>query len=191
MQRWIKWHDAGKQLSRSRRDTENLQVRSTMKLAEIIRAQKTGVLYSDWHTGRVPNASFPLLKKGVLPAGIDWAWRLVQFDALERHFRILIRLNESKEYFSSILAMEDPRGLVVICHHELHTSHRDWHCHLVSRDVSAIYPGVLRDKDQMRIWPSAFSGPCSIAFTVDRNSAVSVAATRFRLPQDGVQGILL
>jgi len=162
-----------------------------MRLAEIIRAEKAEVKFSKWHTGKVPNASFPLTKKSTLPAGSEWSWRLIEFETLGRHFRVLIRLNEAKEYFSAILAMDDPRGLVVICHHELHTSHRDWHCHLVHDDIMSIYPGVLRDRNAMRIWPNAQSGQCSVDFTVDRNSAVTLAACRFRFAVEGIKGLLL
>ena len=156
-----------------------------MRLAEIVRARKENVRLSPWHTGKVANASFPLAKKGTLPAGSEWSWRLAEFDALGRHFRVLIRLNETKEYYSAILAMDDPRGLVVICHHELHTSHRDWHCHLVRGDVVSIYPGVLRDRAAMRVRPSAPSSQCSVEFSVTKSSAAAIAATRFRFTEQG------
>lgn len=156
-----------------------------MKLSQIIRADKSEVRITGWNTGKVSHACFPLTKKSALPAGSDWAWRVVEFDTLGRHFRVLIRLNEVKEYYSAILAMDDPRGLLVICHHELHTSHRDWHCHLVLGNAMSIYPGVLRDRDAMCIWPNALPGPCSITFTVNKGSAVTLAATRFRFESQG------
>ncbi len=70
-----------------------------MRLAEIIRANKGGVNFSKWQIGKVPNASFPLTKKSALPAGSEWSWLLIESDALNRHFRVLIRLNEVKEFF--------------------------------------------------------------------------------------------
>ena len=156
-----------------------------MRLAEVIRATKEQVHMSGWNNGKVPHGNFPLAKKGALPAGSKWSWKLVEFDALNRHFRVLIRLNEEKEYFSAILAMDDPRGLIVICHHELHTAHRDWHCHLVLGDIMFIYPGVLRDRDAMQIWPNVSAGQCSIGFDIDKKKAVTLAATRFRFAAQG------
>jgi len=162
-----------------------------VRLIEIVRAKKQGVSLSSWHVGKIPHANFPLGKKRALPAGDDWSWKLIEFDALNRHFRVLLRLNEDKEYYSAILGMDDPRGLVIICHHELHTSHRDWHCHLVRGSVLSIYPGVLRDMDMMRVWPSN-SGPSLVEFNVDRKSAVGLAVTRFNLEvRDRAQWTLL
>lgn len=164
---------------------------NAMRLAEVIRAKKDKVRYSTWNTGKVPNAFFPLAKKGTLPAGSSWAWKVLEFRALARYFRVLIRLNEEKEYFSAILAMDDPRGVVVMCHHELHTSHRDWHCHLVPCDVTSIHPGVLRDKEKMRLWPSTRIGQCSVRFFIDKHKAVTIAAALYRIAVQGDQELLL
>lgn len=156
-----------------------------MRIFDIIRAPKQNVKSHKWNEGKVPRTSFPLKSVSRIPAGNEWAWRLIEFDALDKHFRVLIRLNEGKEYYQAILGMDDPRGLIVICHHELHTSHRDWHCHVSAGEVDSIFPGVLRDNSSMKVWPHSENGECSIKFTVRRPDAVTLAARRFGFVERG------
>ncbi|MGE4483111.1 hypothetical protein [Acidocella sp.] len=156
-----------------------------MRIAEIIRAPKRNTELHPWNTGKVPRSSFPLKSVSRLQAGNEWAWRLVEFDALDRHFRVLIRLNVGKEYYQAILGMDDPRGMLVICHHELHTSHRDWHCHVSPCEVSNIFPGVLRDNASMRVWPRSENSECSTRFEIRQADAVTLAAERFGFTAQG------
>ncbi len=120
-----------------------------------------------------------------LPWGGSWDWRAVEFDALGEHFHVLILLNEELEKYSAILAVAHPKGLLVICHHELHTSHKLWHCHAVSGNVWEIFPNVLRDKDRMASWPKSGGKRWVEDFPVTKANALSIAAKRYRFEEEG------
>jgi len=68
-----------------------------MDVADVIRAEKTDVEISDWFTGKVTKAKFPLSKaRGAIQLGKSWRWRTVRFSALGQKLRLLIQLNVSK-----------------------------------------------------------------------------------------------
>lgn len=152
-------------------------------LAEIIRAPKTAVEIGGWKSGKVTNAAFPLGR--ALPYGASWDWRAVQFDALGSHFHVLILLNEELEKYSAVLGVSHPKGLLVLCHHELHTSHKLWHCHGISGNVWETFPNVLRDKDRMKGWPKSSGKRWVEEFPVTKANALSIAARRYRFEQGG------
>lgn len=157
-----------------------------MDLGEIIRARKENVEIHEWKDGKVPRAKFPLSKaRSGLQMGSEWRWRLVTFTALGHDFRLLLRLNRNKEYFAAVLGLEVDGDTAVICHHELHTSHKGWHCHYVKGDVRATLPGVLRDRDRMRSWPTFAVDDPGEPFVVTEATALSVAAARFRFRAQG------
>ncbi|MGB4864499.1 MAG: hypothetical protein WBP38_01220 [Hyphomicrobium sp.] len=157
-----------------------------MDVADVIRAEKTDVEISDWFTGKVTKAKFPLSKaRGAIQLGKSWRWRTVRFSALGQKFRLLIQLNVSKSKYSATLAIERDGDLAVFCCHELHVSHKNWHCHFVPGDIEKTYPGVLRDRENMISWPSFTEDECTIDFTVTEQSALSIAAARFRFEAQG------
>ena len=155
-----------------------------MRLFDVIRSAKKNVKIHGWSSGKIPASAFPVIRNGRLQAGKEWSWRLVEFDATSHHFRVLIRLNTAKSIYAAILAMDSAKGLLVISHHELHISHRGWHCHLVQKEIDAIFPGVLRDRDLMSVYPS-ISKAVSVPFIVDRQSALTIAAERYRFAAQG------
>lgn len=152
-------------------------------LGDVIRASKTDVKISPWKAGKVTNASFPLGR--TLPWGGSWDWRAVEFDALGHHFHVLVLLNEELEKYSAILGVIHNGSLLVICHHELHTSHRLWHCHAVRGNVLETFPNVLRDKDRMEGWPKSGGKLWSEEFPVTKANALSIAAARYRFEEQG------
>src|SRR5438552_703939 len=123
-----------------------------LKLGEIIRSAKTEVRIGPWREGAVTGAAFPIAKQKRFPQTSSWSWRVVEFNALSRKFRLLIRLNTEISYYSAILALEGEQTNQIICHHEMHLSHRNWHCHMISGNVLLTHPGVLRDTQRMRIY---------------------------------------
>ena len=155
-----------------------------MKLLEIIRAQKNNVAVGGWKKGAIPKAQFPLTR-AKLKLGLDWEWRLVTFEALKQEFIVLIQLNLKKEEYRAILAMKYDMTLKVICHHELHTCHFNWHCHLIEGDVHETYAGVLRDRDRMKRWPVFRSSECTVPFNPNKNNALSLAAGHYRFESNG------
>jgi len=155
-----------------------------MNIFDIIRADKTNLNLGSWKSGKIPHSVFPL-SRGSLQLGRGWEWRNVTFDALGRSFRVLVGISEEKEFYRAMLAMDDEKLLKVICHHELHTTHWNWHCHLYTGDVNDIYPGVLRDKEKFIPWPAFSQDECSVGFNLDKASALTKAAVRFRFQAQG------
>lgn len=158
-----------------------------MKLREIIEADKTVKSYGEWKTGTIPKAVFPLRKKKMQQSN-DWNWRIVEFEAIGQNFIVLIRLNtEIQEYYAYLSHMRDD-GMAVICSHDLHVSHKNWHCHFINGDVTRVDTGYLRDRDNMIYYPSGgFDCKCTVNFDVTLSNALLIAARRFRFlePQQG------
>ena len=154
-----------------------------MKVADIIRAPKSDVKVGAWKAGKIPNAAFPLGR--ALPYGGAWDWRTAEFCALGQKFRVLILLNEELEKYSAVMGMEHDRGLLVLCHHELHTSHKRWHCHFISGSIWETFPNVLRDRDRMVGWPKGPDSNWTDPFPVNKDNALTLAAQRFRFEEQG------
>lgn len=150
-----------------------------MRIGDIIRAHKANVEISGWNTGKIPPTAFKIKRK--FPTGADWDWRVITFLALDRNFRLLLRLNIDKAYYSAILSLETGSVIQVICHHELHLSHRNWHCHFVPGDVTKTHPHVLRDKERVRLFEAQPSQANDIQFDLNRTQALSHALKRFRI----------
>lgn len=154
-----------------------------MELKKIIQAEKTVTSYGTWKCGTVPKATFPLRKKK-LQQSKEWFWRVVEFDALDEKFIVLIRLNEQiQEYYAYLGHMRED-GMAVICSHDLHVSHKNWHCHFIRGDVTRVDTGYLRDKENMIYFPSGgFETECTIEFEVTCSNALLFAAKRFRFKE--------
>lgn len=153
-----------------------------LTLGEIIRAPKVGVTIGSWKSGRVPASAFPIIKQKRFPQQSSWSWRVVEFEALGYKCRVLIRLNTDICYYSSILAIEQDKSIQIVCHHELHLSHFNWHCHFARGNVLLTIPGILRDRDRMRVYEAEPSKRDSVEFGVEAESALAIAAARFRFP---------
>ena len=150
-----------------------------MKLGDIIRAEKANVEIGNWNSGKIPPSSFKIRRK--FPSGSDWDWRIITFDTLGWNFRLLLRLNLDKSYYSAILSLENGLVIQIICHHEIHISHRNWHCHFVPGDVTKTCPNVLRDRDRMRLFEMAPSRANDVQFDMDRSKALVHALKRYRI----------
>lgn len=153
-----------------------------LTLADIIRAPKSEIDIGPWKSGKIPSSAFPLTKQKRLHLNSAWQWRVVTFDALGKSFRLLIRLNNEINYYSSILAIDSTDQIQIICHHEIHISHRNWHCHFVPGDVTDTLPGVLRDSERMRVYEAQPSQAASAHFNVEPPIALAIASARFRFP---------
>lgn len=152
-----------------------------MKLKEVIRLEKTVVDYGQWAEGEIDRAAWPLKKKK-LKFSPDWHWRVIVLQTEDRRLRVLLRLNLLLEQFYAILGEVRGDTIVVLCSHDLHTSHANWHCHSATGDVDKVFPGVWRDSDSFHRWPG-YNGPCTIAFDVTKESAMSIAGALYRFPE--------
>lgn len=157
---------------------------SPLLVSDVIRAPKQDVKAGPWEQGPVPRAKFPLVRNK-LPLGRGWRWRIVTFSALGERFLVLVALCAEKEKYRAILALHAGKSLKVLCHHELHTDHWNWHCHVVRGDIHETYPGVLRDKNAMFAWPSFSRPECTVEFRVTEDNALTIAANRFRFKRGG------
>lgn len=153
-------------------------------VADIIRASKIDVRIGEWKEGTIPKATFPLTRNK-LHLGRGWKWRVVTFGALGEQFVVLVAISLEKEYYRATLAMKSDKTLKVLCFHELHTDHWNWHCHVIRGNVHETFPGVLRDKNLMSAWPSFTKRECSVSFDVTEDSALTVAAARYRFARGG------
>ncbi|WP_370194126.1 MULTISPECIES: hypothetical protein [Aurantimonas] len=161
-----------------------MPISKTLTISDIIRADKQNVTIGEWETGPIPKAKFPLTRSK-LSLGRGWNWRVVTFNALTQRFVVLVALSEEREYYRATLAMRDGKTLKVICFHELHADHWNWHCHLIRGNVHNTFPGVLRDKNLMSAWPVFTKRECTVPFNVTQKSALTIAAARFRFAEDG------
>lgn len=155
-----------------------------LSVSEIIRADKQDIKIGDWEAGSIAKAKFPLLRSK-LSLGRGWKWRVVTFKALGEEFVVLVALSSEKESYRATLAMKSDRTLKVLCFHELHTDHFNWHCHLIRGNVHETFPGVLRDKNLMSAWPTFSHGECTVPFGVTEDNALTIAAARYRFTQGG------
>lgn len=156
-----------------------------MKLKDVIRLEKKIVSYGRWSNGDIDRASWPLRRKK-LKFSPDWQWRVVSLHAGEREFRVLLQLNPLLEKFHAMLGEVRGDQLAVLCSHDLHTSHSNWHCHVATGDIDRVLPGMTRDRDTFRFWPS-YTGECTEEFDVTPHSAMKIASElyRFAAPAQG------
>lgn len=154
-----------------------------LSLRAIIEADKIVESYGEWRYGTIPKAAFPLRKKRMQQSN-DWAWRIVKFTALSEEFIVMIRLNtQISEYYAYLAHMRED-GMAVVCSHDLHTSHKNWHCHFVKGDINQTDAGYLRDKFNMIQYPSGGSEvECTVCFEITTANALLIAAERFRFEE--------
>jgi hypothetical protein len=160
-----------------------------MNIADVVRAPKTDIHISDWHSGHIPRASFPLsqARSKNYKFGPSYKWRVVTFDCLRNSFRLLILFNEDKEIYRATLAVEADGDLVVFCQYEYHASEPGWHCHVTFREADTLPRGVTRS--HLRRWPGAGAVPSRPDFGVRQATAVGLATARFRVSTPGDLGI--
>lgn len=149
-----------------------------MKLADVIRLQKQVVSYGNWSSGNIDRGVWPLRSKK-LKFSPDWQWRVVSLRAGDRDLRVLLQLNPLLEQFYAMLGEIRGDQLAVLCSHDLHTSHANWHCHVATGDIEKVRPGVTRDRETMRFWPS-YTGECTEVFEVTQQSAMIIASKLYR-----------
>lgn len=129
-----------------------------MRVKQILRAAKTAVTVGPWSTGRIPYSSFPMAKakSKAFKYGPAYRWRLVEFDALGVHCRVMILFNYSKQIFRATLGVELPGGMVIAADHEWHQNEPGWHCHVFTGNVSEATSDARRR--HMNRWPAGVSG---------------------------------
>lgn len=154
-----------------------------LSLRKIIESEKSVVDYGSWQYGTIPKAAFPLRKKKMQQSS-EWAWRIVKFTALSEDFIVLVRLNTQIQEYYAYLSHMRIDGMAVICSHDLHVSHKNWHCHFVKGDTLKADAGYLRDKFNMIQYPTGGrESECSVEFEITTANALHIAAKRFRFEE--------
>lgn len=115
-----------------------------IRVKHVIRDKKQVLDYGSWSRGHIDRSSWPL-RKQKLKFSSDWEWRVVVMKSSVGELRVLLRLNPCTEQFYAVLGHVRGDQLAVLCSHELHTSHANWHCHVATGPVSDVMIGVNRD----------------------------------------------
>lgn len=148
-------------------------------MQDVIRGQKTSISISDWGSGKIPKAKFPLSKAGrrAWSFGPAWQWRFVEFSLNDRRFVIRLLLCEEKSKASAHLAMRNGNDLAVLCSYEFHVDHViGWHLHTLcgeKNDVDVAPVGTLVHGPWVRRTPHARSYHRRSAFSRDTAGGLS------------------
>lgn len=156
-----------------------------MNLKQILRGTKLTLDTGKWHSGHIPRTAFPMsaVKNKSYKFGPEYQWRVVRFECVATVCRVLIVLNENKQIFRATLGVEDGADMRVLCQYEYHASEPGWHCHLNTEQHEQLPVGVMRS--HLRRWPQKHSQPSKMLFNVTQNSALTLAAERFRFRAQG------
>lgn len=115
-----------------------------MRLRELIGSTKSQIKVGDWHTGKVPRASFPLARRAYR-LGNSFEWCVITFHVLDRECRVLVVLNTAKESFKAVVGVIDDDAIRVLCSYEFHPDvHTGWHCHVCCDEASEVPVGLMR-----------------------------------------------
>jgi hypothetical protein len=156
-----------------------------MNVKQIIRAEKGTVTVSEWKSGHISPASFPLskVKRKTYKFGPEYQWRIVNFECLGQKFRILLLPNENKQIFRASLGAEDNGDTILMCHHEWHASEPGWHCHVSFNEVESLPSGVSRS--HLKRYPKPGVNHKKIEFHIDTKNALSFAAEVYKFSAQG------
>lgn len=117
----------------------------------------------------------------------EYKWRVVRFQCLGIHCRILLILNEGKQIFRATLGVEIEEDMAILCQHEYHASEPGWHCHVTFDPADKVPVGVSRS--HLKRWPQAEAEHSKMDFAVTEKNALTHAAQRFNLGAPGGLGL--
>jgi hypothetical protein len=160
----------------------------TVRLKDIVRADKKDIKIGPWTAGKVPRADFPIAKKAY-GLGNSFKWSVIRFKALESECRVLVVLNESKQKYEAVLGVMGADGtLRILCSYEYHATEPGWHCHATHDDASTLSHGFMRGP-----WIKRFPGAGKQhrlgkhpRFSIgDEGKAIHFAIDRFKISEKG------
>jgi hypothetical protein len=156
-----------------------------MNLKEVLLGTKLTKDEGKWNSGHIPPTAFPMSKvrSKSYKYGPEYKWRVIRFECVAQICRVLIVMNEGKNIFRATLGIEVGADMVVLCQHEYHASEPGWHCHLTFQDHLAVPAGAARQ--HLTRWPKYSAKHSKMKFNVNLQSAVTVAAERFRFKAQG------
>ena len=160
-----------------------------MNLREIARSPKTVTDYGSWKAGPIPQVAFRLSRaaRRSYCLGPKYQWRLVQFEALGRTFRVLIAYRLDIESYRAWLALEEGNDLKVLARYEFHGTHPGWHCHAQCDDVEQVSAGTVKHLGERRLPPPR---DCRrTKFGVTDQKALTIACEFFGLTVTGDLGL--
>lgn len=114
-----------------------------MDLKGIIKAEKTVLNDTSWHSVKLKKNDFPLSKKKGLKLGSQWEWRIITFSCLGCELRLLISFNSAKSSCNSWLGLAINDDMTVLARIEYHATHGTWHVHTNCNDTENIISGIV------------------------------------------------
>jgi hypothetical protein len=151
-----------------------------MRIREVILAHKSDHDWGKWSDGKMPPSAFPLSKRRsrCFRLGSSYRWRVIRFQALSAHFRVLIAYNPAKEQYFAYLACEQDRDLSIIGSLEFHGTHAGWHTLSACGEIESLQAGIMRGPWQKR-FPAAHRFHRRTEYGIINDDAALDRASRF------------
>lgn len=129
----------------------------------------------------MPRTAFPLSKSHSYVLGSGWRWCVLELAAGARRFRLLVAYQKAKAQYRAWLGLESGTDQALLARLEYHPSHRGWHCHLKTGDVSDVSCGVVKDtKEHEKVRICASDAEAGVG----DNDALSIACRAFNVGED-------
>lgn len=93
----------------------------------------------------MPRDAFPLSKARSYALGSGWRWCVCELECLPNRYRLLVAFDQGKEQYQAWLGLQVGGDQALIGRLEYHPSHRGWHCHLKTGDLSDAARGVVKE----------------------------------------------
>lgn len=124
-----------------------------MRVANVIKAHKSAVGFSQWTDEKIKTKDFPLNKKRgkVHPLSRRYRWQIITFVALGQAYRVLVGYHTLVPEFITTLAEDVGADCRVLARWEFHASHGGWHVHSVCGDTDGLSPGIVKPAGTKRI----------------------------------------
>lgn len=152
-----------------------------MRALRAAREKKSIVEGGKWQTGKMPRTAFPLSKSHSYALGSSWRWRILDLTAGPKRFKLLVAYEKAKAQYRAWLGMEVGTDQALLARLEYHPSHRGWHCHLKTGEMSDVACGVIREsgrRERVKICRSDDD------VSVTDSDALSIACRAFNVDAD-------
>lgn len=154
-----------------------------MRIKEIVRAPKSGVVCDGWKAGRMPSTVFPLGKSGKHSLNFrahDWC--RVRFSANGAQFLLLVAVNFGKEDYYAFLGRVMGSDSQMLASYEFHGTHPGWHVHAGCGDTTLIPVGRFKGDWKRKIPKHSDECRKKIWDVPDKDTALARAYDVFGLP---------
>jgi hypothetical protein len=153
-----------------------------MTLREFLASQKSIKKIGKWSDKKMPKTGngFPLSKARNFRLGSGWHWNIVEIEAGNLEWRLLVAYQPNKENYQAVLGYVLGADMHVVASLEYHGTHPGWHIHGACRSANSADVGRLRYPDMRRL-PDGKKYHRKTAFDVTEADAMRPAIDYFRL----------